>query len=246
MRKLVIALLVMCAGGVSLAEGVGVDFTTDFYSKYVWRGQNIVDDWVVQPGVSTTIENVTLGIWGNVDMTEENSEEWNFTEVDYYVDYSASLTDGIGYSIGYIYYDFPRSEAETQEIYGGLSFDTVLSPSVTWYYDIEDVEGSYVALGLGHSVDEFAKLSEDTPIGLEVGLNIGWGDSDYNAAYFPTANAGDGMNDLTLSFAFPMELGSWSVTPSLTYVTLLDSSIASSKGDDDQLFFAGIGLGTSF
>ena len=73
---------------------------------------------------------------------------------------------------------------------------------------------------------------------------VGWGDSDYNNAYWSVDNSG--FNDFTLTFAFPVEIGSWTVTPSLNYMTLLDSDVRDSAGDDDDAFFAGIGLSTSF
>jgi hypothetical protein len=114
---------------------------------------------------------------------------------------------------------------------------------VTWYYDADEVDGSYVAFGLGHSIEEIANLSEDTPIGMDIGLNLGWADSDYNAAYWDVDD--DGFNDLTLSIAFPMEIGGWSVTPSVNYVSLIDSDISDAASDDD-IFYAGISLGTSF
>jgi hypothetical protein len=114
---------------------------------------------------------------------------------------------------------------------------------VTWYYDADEVEGSYVSFAIGHSFEEIAKLSEDTPIGMDIGLNVGWADSDYNVAYWGVDD--DGFNDLTLSIGFPMEIGGWSVSPSVNYVKLIDSDIRSSASDDD-IFFAGISLGTSF
>ena len=33
-------------------EGVQVGVTGDFFSKYIWRGQNIVNNWVFQPGAN--------------------------------------------------------------------------------------------------------------------------------------------------------------------------------------------------
>lgn len=250
MKNAVVGLmLVMGVIGGAFAEDGGVvaekdasnwisfDLTADFNSKYVWRGQNLVDDWVLQPGFSATMGGFTLGVWGNVDMTNENDEAWKFTEVDYYFDFSGNLTDGIGYSIGYIYYDFPQAGGETQEVYGGLSVDTFLSPSVTWYYDFDEVEGSYVAFGLGHSIE----VSKD--LALDVGLNLGWGDSDYNLAYWGVDD--DGFNDLTLSVGLPIQLGSWTLTPSVNYVNLIDSDI-SKAADDDDIIYVGIGLSTSF
>jgi uncharacterized protein (TIGR02001 family) len=247
MRKVMVVTCGVCLllSGVSFAldSGIGIDVTTDFYSKYVWRGQNLTDDWVMQPGVSTSFGGFTLGIWGNVDMTDENGEEWEFTEIDYSIDYSGSLTDVVGYSVGYIYYEFPSVGGDTYEFYGGLSADVALSPSVTWYYDADEVEGSYVSFAIGHSFEEIAKLSEDTPIGMDIGLNVGWADSDYNVAYWGVDDSG--FNDLTLSIGFPMEIGGWSVSPSVNYVKLIDSDIRSSASDDD-IVYAGVSIGTSF
>lgn len=246
MRKSAMGLVVILfLAGVALAEdatgsdGMGVDLSLDFNSKYVWRGQNLVDDWVVQPGASTAIGGFTFGFWGNADMTDENGEQWEFTEIDYSVDYSGAITDGIGYSVGYIYYEFPTAGGDTYEFYGGLSFDTFLSPSVTWYYDADEVEGSYVALGLGHSIE----FSEDSPIGMDIGLNLGWGDSDYNLGYWDVDDSG--FNDLTLSVSFPIAMGTWTVSPTVNYVKLIDSDISDAAGDDD-IVYAGISLATTF
>jgi len=239
---------VMCVTAITFAEeeaadsGLGVDVTLDFNTKYIWRGQNLVDDMVFQPGASKAFGDFTLGVWGNMDMTNENDEGGNFTEIDYYADYSATLTDGIGYSLGYIYYAFPQGSNDTYEFYGGLNFDTFLSPSVTWYYDADEVEGSYVAFGIGHSIE----LPEDTPFGVDLGLNVGWADSSYNEYYWGVDD--DGFNDLTVSVGFPMEIGGWSLTPSVNYAYLLDSDIQDSDAYDssNDQFYAGISLGTSF
>lgn len=224
------------------SEQIGLDVGIDFFSKYIWRGQNLVDDWVMQPSASMGIGDFTLGVWGNVDMTNDKDEEWNFTEVDYTLDYSADLTEGIGYSLGYIYYAFPQGSNDTYEFYGGLNFDVFLSPSVTWYYDSDEVNGSYVALAIGHSIE----LSEECPVSMDIGLGVGWADSNYNEYYWGVDD--DGFNDLTVSVGFPMEIGGWSLTPSVNYVYLLDSDIQDSDAYDssNDQFYAGISLGTSF
>lgn len=246
MSKTVIGLLVVIGfSGVVMAddttasEGIGLDLTLDFNSKYIWRGQNLSDDWVMQPGASFGFGDFTLGVWGNVDITNDNDYEWEFTEVDYYIDYSASLAEGIGFSLGYIYYDFPAPGGSTNEVYGGLSFDTVLDPSVTWYYDFDYANGSYIALGLGHTV----ALSDTSPLSLDLGLNLGWADSNYNDAYWGVDSSG--FNDLTLSAGIPIEIGSWTVTPMVNYAMLIDSDVRDAASESDN-FYGGIGLSTSF
>lgn len=231
-----IAVLGMTGAGWAQSD-VSFEVTTDFFSKYVWRGQNVTDDWVFQPGVSATYGGLTGGFWGNLDLTDENDESGEFIEYDWYVDYSGQITETIGYSVGGIYYYFPGGEATT-EVYAGLSVDTIASPSLTVYYDIDEVEGAYVAFGVGHSFE-----GEDLPCGIDLSANLGWGDSSYNEAYWGTD--GGELNDLTLSAAFPFEIGPVTVTPSVHYVALLGGDV-SDAADDDSLFYAGIGLAYGF
>jgi hypothetical protein len=56
------------------------------------------------------------------------------------------------------------------------------------------------------------------------------------------------MQDLIFSVSFPMEMGNWTVAPSLNYVTLLSDDIRDTDayGTDSDFFFAGIGLVKKF
>lgn len=235
-----VAVVVLGLGTASLAEEVSFEVTTDFFSKYVWRGQNVTDDWVFQPGVSATYGGLTGGVWANLDLTDENGESGEFIEYDYYVDYSGQITDMIGYSVGAIYYYFPGSDSTT-ELYWGFNFDVPASPSITVYHDVDAVEGTYVALGVGHTFEDI----ENVPFDIDLSANLGWGDSGYNDAYWGTG-VGSELNDLTLSAAFPFEVGPVSVTPSVHYVALLGSDVSDAAGDDDSLFYAGVGFAYGF
>lgn len=256
MRKLatVIAVMVVASFATPMVmaegDGLGIDITADFFSKYVWRGQLLNDNYVFQPGISTTMGGLTLGVWGNMDMTNEATKGGDMTEVDYYVDYSGDLTEGIAYSIGAVYYDFPTYDPvvdDTTEIYVGLAFDLPLCPSITWNRDVDDVdEASYWSFALGHSIDCVFELASDVPVGMELGASLGYGDSGYNSGYWGEKDAG--INDLAFSMALPFEIGGWSVTPSFNYVTIANSDLRSndSFGSASDHFFTGISLGTSF
>lgn len=247
----------ICAGVVltvsvapSAEEKAAFSLTSDFYSKYVWRGHNLVDDWVWQPSVGISKGPWSAGVWGNLDLTNENSQAGEFTEYDFYGSYSLPLADNLSLSVGYIYYRFPGA-GSTQEVYSGLSLDTFLSPSLTVYYDFDDINGTYVSAGIGHTIEKIAELSESVPVGLALSCAVGWGDSNYNEGYWADT-VGDpldksALNDLSLKIAFPFTLGKWTVTPSLNYVMILDSDIRNGlpSGDRD-LFWTGVGLGTEF
>src|SRR6056297_3389533 len=105
------AILVLTAIGSSLQADDKIEFeiTADYFGKYIWRGQNLSDDPVFQPGISATYNNFTAGVWGNLETTSINNNSGEFTEWDYYLDYSNSLpgVDGVGYSVGIINYHFP-------------------------------------------------------------------------------------------------------------------------------------------
>ena len=238
---LCVAVAMLGVTGAVWAEGdVSVEVTADFMSKYVWRGINVTDDWSFQPGVSATYGGFTAGVWGALDMTDENDESGEFIEYDWYVDYSGQISDTIGYSVGAIYYYFPSVDpSSTTEVYGGLSFDVIANPSLTVYYDIDEADGAYVSLGVGHTIE-----SDDLPCAIDLGATLGWGDSSYNDFYWGTD--GGELNDLVLSAAFPFEVGPVSVTPSVNYVAVLGSDTSDAAGDDDSLVYAGVGFAYGF
>lgn len=247
-----IILLIGSTATVFAADDVAFEVTADYFGKYVWRGQNLDDDPVFQPGASFTYGGLTFGIWGSMETTSYNGNSGEFTEVDEYVDYSFDVpgVEGLGFSTGVIYYDFPGTTCErTTEVYWGFSFDLPLSPSITVYHDIDEADGMYASLGVGHSIE----LDSDASVALELGASLGWGDSSYNEYYWvdsvtelPVKDSG--LNDLTLSAALPLEIDGWSITPSVNYVVLVDSDIKDTDcySTDNEEFFVGIGLSKGF
>ncbi len=255
-KWLVIVLIMMVLGNAEVfaEDEVSFELTTDFASKYIWRGQLLNDDIVFQPGLSATYGNFTAGVWGNLDLTNYNDRNGDFLEMDYYLDWSDDLPDveGIGYSVGLIYYDFPGSYADgtrlpdTLEAYLGLNFDLPASPSITAYHDLDEAEGTYVSLGLGHSVEQVFELSPDVPVAMDIGATLGWGSGSYDKYYWGTDQSK--INDLVLSVSFPFEIEGLTITPSLNYVTLLSDDLRDTDayGTDSDFFFVGIGVTKKF
>ncbi len=228
--------------------GAGIDFeiTTDFFSKYVWRGQLLDVDPVFQTGLNASFKGLNAAIWGSLELTNINDNGGEFTEFDYSLDYSGDFPgiNGLGYSVGVIYYDFPNTDfSGTTEVYWGFSLDVPFSPSVTVYHDVDEVEGSYVSLTFGHSIEKILDITPNLPVGMDISASLGWGSSSYNKSYWGVDSSK--MQDLTLSVSFPLGPGGWTITPSLNYVTLLSGSIRDNAADSD-IFFAGVGLSKSF
>jgi uncharacterized protein (TIGR02001 family) len=237
-----VALVVLGMTGAGWAEEkVSVEVTADFFSKYVWRGQNLTDDWVFQPGVSATYRGLTAGVWGSLDLTDENDQSGEFIEYDWYLDYSGQINDTVGYSIGAIYYYFP-SIGTTTELYWGFNLDVPASPSITVYHDVDEADGIYVSLGVGHSIEATEKI----PVGIDLSAAIGWGDKKYNEYYWGTDKAE--LNDLVLSVGLPFEVAGVSVTPSISYITLLGSDVKDSDAydKDNSILVVGVSLSKEF
>ncbi|MBW8003001.1 MAG: hypothetical protein FVQ80_13450 [Planctomycetes bacterium] len=243
------SVLFLCNSVVFAENEVGFELSADYFGKYIWRGQNLDDDQVFQPAISGSYKGLTAAIWGNLELTNINGNEGDFSEVDYSLDYSADLPgiEGVGYSVGLIYYDFPGTATkDTTELYWGFNFDLPLSPSITVYHDVDEADGSYVSLAFGHSIEKIAELGPDIPVGMEIGTSLGWGSASYDKYYWGTDQSE--MQDLTFSVSFPMEIAGWTLSPSINYITLLSDDIRDTDvyGTESDFFFAGISLSKSF
>jgi hypothetical protein len=251
MSRFFISSLVLLTGSAGALRAGEASFIVsgDFYGKYIWRGQNLSDDPVFQPRVSANYKGLAASIWGNIDLTNINGNSGDFSELNYSLDYLAAVpgSEGLGYSIGVIYYDFPGTDLpDTREVYWGLSLDLPLSPSITVYHDVDEAEGSYISLGLAHSIEKVGELSSDLPVGMEMGAGLGWGSGPYNKYYWGTDQSK--MQDLFFSVSFRVEVTGWTVSPSLNYVTLLSDDIRHTDvyGTDSDCFFAGVSISKSF
>lgn len=148
-------------------------------TNYVWRGQNLGDDGVVQPTLGITYGSFGMNFWSNYDMdTRENNE------TDLTLNYSTSL-DKLTIDFGYIYYALDAAE-DTQEIYMTLSYDVLLSPALAVYYDFDEGDGGFVVASVGHTIG----ISERTSfnLGAAVGINL-------NNAVMGKDSSGDAFTD---------------------------------------------------
>lgn len=266
MKKLAIRILavvmVLSINGVVLSEEAqlptlkeGPALTTSlsaaFNSKYVWRGQLLNDDFVFQPSVGLGYGGLSASLWGNLDMTDYHDNSGEFTEYDWTVGYADTVpgVDFLKYSVGAIYYYFPSvgNDADTVELYAGLGLDMPLSPTVTVYRDVDEIDGTYVAFSISHSVEKLFELSPEIPVGMTAMASLGWGNEAYNKGYWGGL-AESSLQDLTLSVGFPMPVYGWTLTPSVNYVTLMDSDVRESDvyGKSSDYFFTGISMSASF
>jgi len=234
--------LVLFVSGIGFAEEtnkVDVEVTLDYVTQYIWRGQQLNPDPSFQPGVNLGFGNFTAMFWaGSLRLTGSDGEEYGFVEVDLGLDYSDKFPDckKISYSVGFFHYDFPNSPVpDTVEIYGGLSFDAPLNPSLICYLDVDEADGLYLQFSLNHGFGEILRIC-NTPIGMEIGAGLGWGSDSYNKYYWGVSQSS--LSDFSLSASFPFEICDWTISPGVNFSTVVGEGLRDSNayGDNDNLF----------
>jgi len=226
---------------------VTVSLGTDYVTEYVFRGVSLADD-AIQPYAELGIGNFSVGIWASTGIGENS--ELAGDEIDLYAGYGFDLSDSLSGSVGITYYHYPQGgslfgtdggNTGSYEVNAGVALDSVLSPSVTAYYDFT-FESFTLEGGLGHSLAMSDKTS------LDLGLTAGLVDVDGGDYQYGNASAG-------VSFAITDD-AALSVTANYT-INSEDDVLGFSGGttpagtgfaftDRDNLFWGGIGLSTSF
>ena len=239
--------------------GFRASASVDYFNRFVWRGQNQNNDSVIQGNVEGKTGGFTGGIWFNVPVTDTYGTKTAgaIDEVDFSIDFSRNISDwNVGYSLGAIHYMFtknsPADLRPTTEIYGGLNFNIPLSPSVKWYRDVDEIHGSYIQFGVGHTFERIGNWSDNEYVSLDLKAAFGLGGPGYNAGYF--GNYGEDpadptktkllnpdieelkFNDFTLNVAVPFNLKHGiSIAPSFNVSTMLSESIRDyCKKNDDK------------
>lgn len=235
------------------AGDIGVSVSTDYVSEYVFRGVSFADA-AIQPGIELSKGGFSFGAWYSAPFGGTSAGAAD--ELDLYGGYGWDIADSVSASVGFTIFHFPQfgelfdglfsgNGGSTLEVYGGLSFDTALAPSITAYYDI-GLEAFTLEGSVGHSFTTSDKTSLD--LGLTAGLVTADGGGDYEWA---TASA-------SYSYAFTDDASVYiGGNFSLNSEDLLDFEVTrdintgiidplSGGGTDGSLFWVGTGFSTSF
>ncbi len=236
MKNKVIAIFALTAllamGSVAQEESemsAGLDLSV--LSAYVWRGQVLNEEAVVQPSLTVTKGGFSINWWGNFNLTDDiTGEEYEFSEHDISAWYNwvcpkteVSLTGGL------VQYDFPNQSLvdgegnvslvnDTHEAFVIVGLPILLSPTASAYYDFKEAEGFYYNLAVSHSLELSDKVS------ATLGASAGYGSEDYNAFYFGVAE--DEFNDANFTLTVPIAVNdTLTVTPGVQYTMLINSDI---------------------
>ncbi|OGG00971.1 MAG: hypothetical protein A3F83_07430 [Candidatus Glassbacteria bacterium RIFCSPLOWO2_12_FULL_58_11] len=218
-----------------------LELSTDaaIVSKYVWRGIVVTDGAVVQPAVTVAYGGLSLNVWGNYDLDNVNSTDYRFTEADYTLDYTLALRN-VSLSLGSIVYDFPNTGYHpTTELYLGAGLQSFLNPSLTFYKDTDEADGSYLLLSLEHSFP-----LEDKPVSFDFQTGVGFSSSSHSRYYYSAS--GSTLSDFHLGLAVPFTAReNLTLVPGLYYSALLHGAMRSAADKPDNVIFS-LSVSSSF
>jgi hypothetical protein len=257
------------------------DFTVGAMSQYFWRGYELSrNSGVVQPSITVGYKGFSANLWGNLDTKPyfSGATDPNYQSTLNEMDFTLSYTKTIGLlnvGGGYIYYglgalnkDAPK-RADAQELFITASLNTILSPALTVYKEIDHYRNWYFLLSLAHTFElnkMFALKLEATASYLQSTyadaalFNAGAGYGGYPKFNGSTQATNDNFNnfhDGKFTVSLPIKATRYlSITPAISYIfPLSDDAKNEMKGqgmkgaalpsDRDSAFIIG-GLLVSF
>ncbi len=203
------------------------EYALDFASAYVWRGITFTDGAVFQPSVTASHDSgLAINVWGNLDIDDANDQSGEFNEIDLTASYGFE-SDLVSAEVGFIEYLFPNTPfAGTREVYVTLGWDSPVAPTVSVYYDIDEVKDYYANIGLSITGEAGGGL------GWNFSLSAGFAGDDFAAAYGGTIG---GMYDGNLTFG--LSGGQWSA-----FVSFIEALDADALPEQPVDFLAGVGF----
>ena len=224
---------------------IEAELYTGYHSIYEFRGVDFGDD-LVDIGLDLNYEladglSLNGGLW-YASWDEAGGEG---DELDLYIGLTKTLGD-FDVSVGYTKYIFPgASDINTEEVFIGISTELAcgLGLSLTYYEDVDEIDGGYLEFEAGKSIE----LTECASLDLAAGAAWSY---DYNSETVAAGGGSlSGFNHFYLSAALPITLKEdVTLTPYLKFVGADDDLANSSDASDgnDDLFYGGVSLSIAF
>lgn len=225
MKKTLIATAMLAATATAQAE---ISANVSMASDYVFRGISQTDNQMaLQGGFDYEHESgLYIGTWAsNVDSSLFNNGRDPQLEVDLYAGYSGSLSEAIGYDLGYLRYQYPSaSSVGTNEWYASGSYSTDgygdLSLKINYSPELKFLPSDQSAWYLDAGY-------ETTLPWYEIGFSAHFGYSFGDAFDVSSTSSDTGFHDTYTDWSLGVSKSVFGVDLGLTYTDLDLSS------DDD-------------
>ncbi len=220
----------LAIGATTLAPAAfaveGLSANVSITNNYIWRGlTQSVNRSAVQGGIDYASGNgFYVGTWvSNVEYAD--ADDFSY-ENDLYFGYSSETASGIGYDIGYLYYNYDdAANFDFAEVYGSLSFGGFsTSVNVFAHSEADDANGS--SFDFGDTIYYAADYALEVSSELELSFHVGYHDGDFSEAF-------NGVPGSYIDYNVALAKG-----PFAFMVSDTDLSNAGSDGlDNDELKF---------
>ena len=181
-------------------SGLEISVSTDWVSKYMFRGFDVLDDRAAwQPSVDVSLWDTGFGLnwWASYAASSRNDTDIvanglgrELDEHDYTLYWGGDIAEFVEVEAGMIYYDFVRQNSENLdywEWYGVFTLsDLPLSPHFGAYYGrpkrgSNGGEGWNTTFGVSHSV-ELGGLTfcGSDPLALDLAADVWYNGGQYN------------------------------------------------------------------
>ncbi len=248
---IVVALALMgaaiAAPSAAQEKNWSVEVGADYATRYLFRGVPLLgENEVIVPHAYFTFGN--LGIYYDGYIGEIPDFESDYREDDFAIDYTFPLGENFGLTIGAVQYMYNKDAEndigflDTYELYVVAAWDSTFSPTISYWQDMDVIDGGYLQVGFTYSAPLTTKASLDFSAAL--GVDFGYNLYDELAADLGVEASNGDLNDVLIGVDLPIQF-----TDYFSIHLMAQQSIALDVLDDlgveDETVFTG-GINFSF
>lgn len=229
-----------------------VEFGLDYSTLYMFRGLNLLgdDQEVFTPYASVGVGNWSIwyyGYMGKFDTFDDDGNvvgDGDYNETDLGIDYTFAIGEKMELTVGglvYLYDDETTTGIgyeDTSEVYAIAAWDVALAPTLSYYHDIDAIDGGFLTLDISHELP----LTDSLALNLmgQLGLDFGYNQPD-DPDFGIKASSAD-LNHVMVGIDLPLQLTD-SLSGHLMVQRFLSLDIADDIGQPDEtVVTAGLAL----
>jgi uncharacterized protein (TIGR02001 family) len=137
----------------------GLDVGAEYASRYLFRGvSQLGDQAVFVPHARFGLGHLAVYYWGYLGNIPDFGND-KYREADFGLDYTFSFGERVAMTLGAVTYQYngPAERdivfLDTYEFYAVVSIDTVLTPTLSFYRDVDAVDGGYLSFAISHTFE---------------------------------------------------------------------------------------------
>ncbi|NOX27057.1 MAG: hypothetical protein GXP21_02470 [Gammaproteobacteria bacterium] len=163
----------------------GLSGNATITNNYIWRGlTQTINRTAIQGGIDYDAGNGWyVGTWvSNVEYAEDDPFSY---EHDVYFGYAGETGGGVGYDLGYLYYNYDdAANFDFAEIYGILSFGGFsASANVFAHSEANDTNNNGSSFDFADTIYYSANYTTALDEELELTFHVGFHDGDFSQAF---------------------------------------------------------------